>query len=585
MTVDMGSAEVVISDLPAVPPDTADWKRVRLPHREKKPDGLARVSYWYRMALSVQAGPTPHWVYFPGLPSGGDVFLNGALVGKIPGATDTVQVRWYRPHLMLLPPALIHPGMNTLAIHLSTRELLTSFGAVQIGSEEILRPHFNSLRFWEETIAEISTAICLLAGSLIILFWLRRRQERLYGLFGMCMLFWGMRTLLLRIAVVPMPYLTLWRSAYYFSTAGFIVLITIFMLKFSIKAHPRLSRIMIVYWLVGCLVFAVGGMGLRPIMNSWWLPGFLPATLYAVMQLCRFAFQQRTRSNLAMGVAVVLALVLSLHDLAVQEGWFALREIYLMHLAVPAFLLVMTGVLSERFLDSLRRVETVNEQLALKVAVREKEIAESYRRMQVLERVNAVTEERQRIMQDMHDGVGSQLLTTLVMVERGTASREIAVMMLQECLDDMRLAIDSLSPDDPDLLPALGTFRFRMEARFKSIGLTLDWRNHDLPDALEIAPHAGLHILRILQEALANVLKHAQASRVQVDLNFSALSLVIEVTDNGIGFDPTAMRRGRGLGNMQIRSRKIDASCSVSRLASGTRVRVVIPLQTICAVG
>ena len=584
VAAEVRSAVVLIADGAVVPPDSARWEQVTLPHRKKKPDGQALVQYWYRMAVSVGTGNTPLWVYFPGLPSGGKVFLNGALVGEVPESTDTVQVRWYRPHLLLLPPALMRRGTNILAVRLSTREPLTSFGTVQIGSESILRPAFNRLRFWAETIAEISTAICLLAGSLIILFWLRRRQERLYGLFGLCMLFWGSRTLLLRIAVVPMSDLLMWRCAYYFSTAGFIVLITGFMLRFSGRAHPRLTRIMVGYWLIGCVVFAVGGMELRPFMNTWWLPGFLPWTLYAVAQLCRFALGERTRASLAMGLAVVLALALSLHDYAVQEGWFGLREIYLMHLAIPSFLLVMTGVLSDRFLDSLKRVESVNEQLALKVAVREKEIAESYRRVQALERASAATEERQRIMQDMHDGVGSQLLTTLVMVERGAASREITVVMLQECLDDMRLAIDSLAPDDPDLLPVLGNFRFRMETRFKSMGLVLVWRSHDMPDALEVAPHAALHILRMLQEALANVLKHARASRVQVDLQFSASSLAIDVADDGIGFDAARARSGRGLNNMQVRARKLGASCVISHPVVGTCVRFVIALQSIRAV-
>ena len=582
-TTDLRSAAVLIADAATVPPEGAGWTQVALPHRVKKPDGSALVSYWYRLAFSANAGNSPLWVYFPGLPSGGDVFLNGALVGAVPAATNAVQVRWYRPHLVLLPPALLRPGVNSLAVHLSTREPLTSFGTVEIGREDIVRPKFNSLLFWEETIAEITTAICLLAGCLIILFWLRRREERLYGLFGLCMLFWGLRTLLLRLPVVPVPDLLLWRCVYYFSTAGFIVLITSFMLRFSGRSHPRLTGIMAGYWLIGCLVFAVVGMALRPLMNSWWLPGFLPWTLYAVAQLCRFAFSQRTRASLAMGLAVVLALALLLHDYAVQEGWFELRDIYLMHLAIPSFLLVMTGVLSDRFLDSLKRVESVNEQLALKVAVREKEIAESYRRVQALERASAATEERQRIMQDMHDGVGSQLLTTLVMVERGAASRE-TVMMLQECLDDMRLAIDSLAPDDPDLLPVLGNFRFRMETRFKSMGLTLVWRSHAMPDALEVAPHASLHILRMLQEALANVLKHARASRVQVDLDFSAQSLVIDVTDDGVGFDAAVARSGRGLSNMQARARKIDATCVVSHPPAGTRVRFVIPLHAIRAV-
>jgi hypothetical protein len=136
------------------------------------------------------------------------------------------------------------------------------------------------------------------------------------------------------------------------------------------------------------------------------------------------------------------------------------------------------------------------------------------------EREHAVNEERLRIMQDLHDGVGSQLLSALMMVQDGNASREQTVLLLQECMDDMRLVIDTLAPDEPDLLPVLGNFRFRMEARYRAVGLDFLWINHALPDTLTLAPHAGLQLLRVLQEALANVLRHAQARRVKVEVYF-----------------------------------------------------------------
>lgn len=180
-------------------------------------------------------------------------------------------------------------------------------------------------------------------------------------------------------------------------------------------------------------------------------------------------------------------------------------------------------------------------------------------------------------MQEMHDGVGSQLLSTLVMVQRGAATQNDTVALLQECLDDMRLAIDSLSPHDPDLLSVLGNFRFRMESRFKGTGLTLHWRNRGMPDTLEIAPHAGLQVLRILQEALTNVLKHAQARNVEVDLDFSAESLQIRIADDGVGFAAGEKSAGHGLANMQMRAKKIGAALDIEHSRSGTALCLLVP--------
>lgn len=198
--------------------------------------------------------------------------------------------------------------------------------------------------------------------------------------------------------------------------------------------------------------------------------------------------------------------------------------------------------------------------------------------LRTFEREHAANDERLRIMQDLHDGVGSTLVSTLMLVQSGTADTAQTVAMLQECLDDMRLAIDTLSPDEPDLLPVLGNFRFRMEARFKGVGLPLRWTNHHLPDQLHIAPHDGLQVLRILQEALANALRHARAHQVTVDLYFTPAQFSAQIRDDGCGFDPEAASHGHGLGNMRLRAQRIGATLAVYALRPGTAVDLTVPL-------
>ena len=68
-------------------------------------------------------------------------------------------------------------------------------------------------------------------------------------------------------------------------------------------------------------------------------------------------------------------------------------------------------------------------------------------------------------MADMHDGIGGQLISKLSLVENGEASKEQVAAALRECIDDLRLAIDSLEPAGDDLLPVLGNLRYRLEPR------------------------------------------------------------------------------------------------------------------------
>jgi signal transduction histidine kinase len=574
-------ASFIYSSEAALPAHSPWWREVALPHREPKPGGDALVNYWYRAEVVLNGSQQPLWLYFPKLRSGGAIFINGVQIAAIREADPEYQVRWFRPHLFFVPQFALKSGTNEIAVRFAIREPLTSFGEFYLGPERPLRDEYDRLLFWENGSTEMSSFLCIVSGLLILVFWLRRPQESMAGLFGVSVLFWGVRTLIFRAPVVPMEYWTVWRFFYYLTTSGFIACITIFLLGFSGARNAKLNRFLVAYWLGGSFVFLVIGPSLRMFMDSVWTVAFLPFTLYAIVRLTNFALRRRTPASVAMCIVIAVVFMLALHDYAVQHGMFGLPEFYLMHLGIPAFLLVMAGVLLDRFVDSLRQTESANERLALRVAARERELALSYEQLRRLEREHAATEERQRIMEDMHDGVGSQLLSTLVMVQRGAATQKDMEELLQECLDDMRLVIDSLSPHDPDLLSVLGNFRFRMESRFRALGLALHWRNHDLPETVDMTPHTGLQILRIMQEALTNVLKHAHARAVEVDLVFSGEAIRISIVDDGVGFMPVEKPGGHGLGNMRMRARKIAARLAIAPrdAGTGTAITLDIPLQ------
>jgi signal transduction histidine kinase len=87
-----------------------------------------------------------------------------------------------------------------------------------------------------------------------------------------------------------------------------------------------------------------------------------------------------------------------------------------------------------------------------------------------------------------------------------------------------------------------------------------------------------LQLLRIAQEALTNVLKHAHATRVRVALRHRGPGLELEVEDDGRTPVPTTVRvGGRGLANMQARARQLGGALSVERVQQGTRVLLRVP--------
>jgi signal transduction histidine kinase len=231
-----------------------------------------------------------------------------------------------------------------------------------------------------------------------------------------------------------------------------------------------------------------------------------------------------------------------------------------------------------RVAHALAESQRLNAELEARVRQKEQELERNFDTLERLSRAAAVTEERQRIMTDMHDGIGAQLISALCLAESEQASPRDIAAVLRECIDDLRLTIDSLESADNELLPALGNFRYRIERRLRALGIELEWRVNDLPALPYLSARTLLHILRILQEAFANVLKHALAKRIRLETGVApgGRRVFIRVSDDGKGFVSSEVQ-GRGLGNMARRAAAIAAELRVSSSAEGTTVELMLP--------
>ncbi len=226
--------------------------------------------------------------------------------------------------------------------------------------------------------------------------------------------------------------------------------------------------------------------------------------------------------------------------------------------------------------DGLRQANT---QLEERVAERTRALEQNHTRLRQLERQHAADEERQRIMSDLHDGLGSQLFVTLSRVERGELDAPQVAGDLRACIGDMRLALEAMSPDGEDFLQAWGSFRFRWDSQLLNAGVASHWNDQGTGDSVPLASTTGLQVLRVAQEALTNVLKHARARQVCVRLAATDTLLQLEITDDGIGPRPGGAGPGRGLGNMRTRAVRIGGTVTVEAANPGTLVRLQLPLH------
>jgi nitrate/nitrite-specific signal transduction histidine kinase len=237
--------------------------------------------------------------------------------------------------------------------------------------------------------------------------------------------------------------------------------------------------------------------------------------------------------------------------------------------------------------DQTELLNTVAHQIAL--AIRNAQLYAQLSQM-------AVLKERYRLSREFHDGLAQTLgylgfqaehVENLVADEQsGEAIAEIHELRqtIRAAYADLREAIDGLrlSVDDPGQVAA------RLEsytaAYARQTGITTEFQAE--PPNLEIDPGAALQILRIAQEALTNVRKHAQANHVWVRLQEEKDSLQMRINDNGRGF-PTELETERtqhsyGLTTMRERAEGLGGILTIATSPEkGTRITVDIPVHAI----
>jgi hypothetical protein len=226
----------------------------------------------------------------------------------------------------------------------------------------------------------------------------------------------------------------------------------------------------------------------------------------------------------------------------------------------------------------------LNEDLSRRVAEREAQLREAFEALRRQREEQAAAAERQRIMRDIHDGVGSQLVGLLSLVRRTSSDAPQIEEHVKTAIDELRVAVDSMQPVDDDLAAVLATLRHRLEPRLQAAGIRSLWQVEALPPMPQLTPQVVLHLQRLLLEAFTNVIRHASAGQVVVEARSTGepAQLELMLSDDGVGIGEAAARSaGHGLANMLTRAEAIGATLRVEAVAEGgTRVTLRWPIGT-----
>ncbi|MDM0016030.1 sensor histidine kinase [Variovorax saccharolyticus] len=582
------SIEAARSDWNATAPPTGGWTPVSLPDvwapRWPGFDGVV----WYRLRWSGDGGAVPQrplGLLVEYINMAGAAHLNGSLIGRDASLVEPLSRSWNLPRFWVLDAPLLRPGANELLIRVSGLSTYQAgLGTVSLGPPEALRPAYRESLLMRRTLPLLGIGLTLVMGVLYGMLWLLRRSELSYGWFSLFSLLWVFYSYNY-VALGSWPFATTeaFQRANHMALLASIACFFMFALHFCEKARARTRRTVLLLAAAGlAALLAMPTALLEPARDITVLLALF--TYFASCAIIvRHAFMSRRLEVAVLAACLMLPVAAGLHDTLVFLEWLPGTRYYVT-LSSSATLLGISFALTWRMVKGMRLVEHFNAELHQRVDEATQRLADGLKRQHAAELVQTRLTERLSLVRDLHDGLGMTLSSHIHSLGNRAEgdSDDVALWALREVNDDLRLIIESSAFDDTDeLADRLVPLRHRSTRLLESAGIECRWQLQRL-QGCRLGGKRGLDFLRVLQEALANVLKHSGATRVEVRIDAADGQLRLSIHDNGRGFTADAGSRptsGMGLQSMRARAARLAGTLEIRSGSSGTLLELQCPIE------
>lgn len=556
------------------------WHPISIPHNWDNSDYISGRNGWYHFEISKKEAPEGVWaIYLRQLNMNVSVYLNHALLDRGGRFEEPMARNWNRPMLFVIPEGMIQQGKNHISIHV--KAYLNSgggIGQIFLGPSSELRPDYKwQFRLFTSTTI-ISTAMTFFLGLAMLLFWNLRRNEKMFFWFSMTSFLSSLYLSNHFIQNIPFSR-HLWELLFNFSIDAFVLCLMVFTHRWLKLERTRLEKGLFLYLGISMVVmyFVPEHLMMSSFMYNHII--FLAVGAYITWMLFSTWYHTKQHWLLLPLAALIFDFVLSFHDWKQLMLGVPNNSHFLMPLAEPVMLIVVAGFLIIHFVQQHRRADLFSSELQAKVIETTNELEQKHQEVKVLEHKRLIVNERERILQELHDGIGGQLVSAITLANRANSSGTLK-STLQDALLDLRLVIDSLDEDTRDLSSLLGMLRLRLEPQLNAHDIILEWHINETEQSEQLGYEASLNILRIVQEAITNTIRHSDASNISLRLSECIRSggLLIEVSDNGHGIQQA--QPGRGLGHMKQRASRIGAELNIKSSSEGTSIGICLPPAT-----
>ena len=510
-------------------------------------------------------------LYAPSLFHLHELHINGKLQTDILRYTDLVSDT-SSPLLARLPA---NESTNRIDITLRGSAVLGGYmSKLWIGERKELERYYNKQHMTTIGFRKFMSYWLLLLSIVMALLWTLRRQEVSYGLFAVIASWQVIDNL--PIIIDNSLLAAEWFRVGYLSDFWKAVILVPFCYSFTKTHSPFPIGFFVALCFIASLISTfVPTAQFLPVEQYLLIPISCLHLFWSIALISRAAWRGQLQSALVL-ITLLMATAFALHDVLIIFAYLQSRSNFILIYAFLPVLSTICIILVFQFVQSQTQIDNMLTTLKERLDHRENQLQAAFDREQKVQHLRTITDERQRIIADMHDGLGGQLMSIIASANSSAADNQVISHHARQALTDLRLMILSLDNAYQDLVGLLAAFRDRAQNQCESFEVEFVWQAQTLPEIETLSPETSANMLRIMQEALQNALRHSDASTITLRaVGDGEGGLTISLTDNGQG-GAHAKDAGRGMHTMHRRAHSIGASLEINSADSGTQVSLSV---------
>lgn len=577
--ITLATAEVLPFDhsLEQIQNTDAQWQQVEFPFhwREREFDTRA---VWYRFEVSASdfdmldssEENEPWGVYIWRLNQTADIWFNGVKIGSGGNSGDKMARYWNTPLYFSIPSSLVETENEILIKHFAQHSW-GSIPAPVIGPESFLRPVHTLRYFVQHDIALSLFVFVLVTGLFSFSVWLYRPSEPQYFWFAISSVGLSFYCLNQFIRYLPIS-ADAWRWLSNVSIDLWASTIFIFMIRTLKIDKPYLVNIALGFVITGIPVYYYASFYKVFDLNIYFHIGSL---LIAIASFgISLSHYLKTKENLSAFYCCVIFLVFlaGLHDTVMQaivnNGWKEYSAITFsnhfnfVHFAAPLIFLFIGISLIRRFIDSMNAADLLNSKLEQRVENAKIEIARTHQAVEDAIALQSASQERERIYRDLHDDVGSKLLSLYYRLDNESDST-----LAKSALEDLRDIVSHKTLDSCALEDAVAQWQQEVSERVSDQSVNLSWEFEHDAEKIVLSELQHTHLRRMLREVLSNAILHSTSlSVIKIEISCRNQLLSISVSNDGAPKPVSAWKPGRGISNLRVRTRDLGGVFSITDL-------------------